>query len=118
MLDSRETGKLRAGTQAYKYEMNVIKRVIRKHGELSVKKFDKIFGDTRMKRMPNGDDVIVNRWGRKLRFCGFTEESFILGSLRQGGDWAKWLNLTQIMAAMGDLKTKGKRENIRYVLAH
>lgn len=100
------------GIAAYAHEQKVILRVLRKHGALSAKEFDRIFGD--FKWQIGSDGVHRPHFRRlKVRFCPVTSDAFILGGL-EGGDWAKWLNLTQLMAQAGLIKIYKRDGEIHY----
>jgi len=81
---------IRKGIAAYKYEQQVILRVLRKRGQFSEKEFDQWFK------------------GREFRKCcllrgpGVTGDSFILGMGINGGNmWARYLDLMQHMMYVG-----------------
>jgi hypothetical protein len=104
--------KIKTGIAAYSREQAVILRVLRKHGELSEHEFDRIFGD--FKRVLRPDGVTEMRHRRmKVRFCPFNPESFILGGLGQG-EWARWLDLTQMMALCSLVETFAKGRTLYY----
>lgn len=99
MLNPEE---LKKNIDAYKYEQEVLKRLIRKRGELSEKKFDLLFLNRSVRRP-------------KVRFCGMTEHSVILGNLSLD-DWSKWLHLLQIMVAMRSIDVGTDKDGVFYTI--
>ena len=101
------------GIAAYSKHQERIKQLILKHGgKLSQDEFDKEFGETYDEILPNGDTVrirkkpIISIWPMEMK-------SFWLGSMSQG-DWAKWLDLTQLMCVVGVLSVKKESGKIVY----
>ena len=93
----------------YKKQRARIRRVIRKHGELSADKFDEIFGNYKTKW-----SLSPNNFSPPNHF-GFSPLFFMLGSLYQG-DWSKWLELTQIMMRLGEVTTIRRKGELYYKL--
>jgi len=90
------------GIAEYSHEQKVILRAIRmKGGKLTDLEFDALFRDSPRKK-------------RKLRFMGHEDWTYMLGSFHQTGDWAKWLNLTQLMVKAGILTVKDEAGVIIY----
>lgn len=113
MMAKRELAdEIRQGIAAYEKEQAVLLRVLRKHGEISDRDFDRIFGDIRYRPRADGTAVVYPRRG-KVRFCAFKPESFILGGMSYG-DWAKWLDLTQHMARVGLVKIRAQGGRVYY----
>lgn len=103
--------KLRIGIEAYQYEQKVILRLIKMKGGLSDTDFDRLFSD--YKKVAK-NCIISNIYRRpKLRFFHMTRNSFILGGFPPN-DWAKWLELTQIMCTIGLIKTEFKNGHVIY----
>jgi hypothetical protein len=88
------------GISAYSHEQDVLLRVIRKHGKLSETDFDRIFNGKLNKIRPRQ---------------GVSGTSFILGAC-QAGCWAMWLELTQLMVAIGFIETETINNKVYYKL--
>ena len=89
--------KLRSGIAAYDRDQQVILRLLRKRGSFTELEFDRWFRQ--------------REWKRPFRFnhCGITGDTLILGVGANGGnEWARMLELTQCMMALGlvDAKTE------------
>ena len=111
-LTETEREQVTTGIAAYHYEQKVLCRVIRKHGgRLTDDEFDRIF---RLVRTKDGKKVIVmKRSFRAFRF--FSADSFILGGL-SSSNWAKWLELLQMMSFLGIVDTHKENDHIVYKL--
>jgi hypothetical protein len=80
---NRRKESVRQGIAAYGHEQAVLLRLLRMKGSITERDFDRIFSGRRV---------------RKLRFMGFTEDTFILGLGANGfNEWARWLDLMQHM---------------------
>jgi hypothetical protein len=104
-------GHIRQGIRDYAHEQEVLRRVLRKHGDLSTEAFDRIFREFREELRADGVRVVRARRG-KVRFCPTSPKAFILGSYAQG-EWSKWLELLQHMCRLGEVTTF-KRDGILY----
>lgn len=100
------TKKILKGIEAYKKQQERIIQLIKDHGgELTSDEFDKEFSDFIDEIQPDGNTVrkmkkpSINVWPMNIN-------SFILGSLRQPGDWSKWVHLTQLMCQAKILTAK------------
>lgn len=88
------------GISSYKHEQNVLLRIIRKYGKLSEFDFDRIF----------------DGYPKKLRFL-LSVDSILLGGEPQSITyWGKWLELMQIMMAIGLIKAKTIDGKVYYLL--
>jgi len=94
------------GIAAYKYEQEVLLRLIRKTNGLTERKFDKLFHGRELRKRT------------RLRRSGLYGDSFILGVGMNGGTmWAEYLDLLQYMVLSGLVDTKrNKRNEIVYIL--
>ena len=108
---------IKEGIAAYKYEQSVIVRVLRRFGPITAEEFDKIFSDFKDKIGPDGT---ITRTMRpiKIRPCAYSPKAFLLGSLQQPGNWAKWLQLTQLMSGIGMVDIQKIDGSITYRLAN
>lgn len=86
------------GIRAYGYQQRVLLRLLRRHGPLHQDGFDRLF---HRKRFPP---------------VFFTGETFVLGFCQNPSDWAKWLQLLQIMVAIGLVNQRGETGEIEYFL--
>ncbi len=94
------------GIAAYSEQQNEIKQaIIDCGGKLTEREFDKKFGDGYEELMPNGD-LVYHRNPIKISIWPYAPKAFLLGSMQQPGDWAKYLNLTQLMCAAEILTAK------------
>lgn len=105
---------IRKGIAPYQHETAVLRRVLRKYGELSADAFDRIFGDFKYTLQKDGLTG-VSRRRPKVRFCLYTPDAFILGGFMQG-EWAKWLDLLQMMCRCGEAETVTRDGNLFYRL--
>lgn len=100
------------GIEAYKEEQNRIKQAIIDHnGKLNFDEFDEIFGDYKCEFQSDGTTMMKHKQ-LELLFLSANEEAFILGSLRQLGNWSKWLHLTQLMCLAKILIAKKNKKGI------
>lgn len=106
--------KILKGIAEFREEQNEIIEAIRKaDGRLSTSEFDKVFGDVVYETLPSGETIVIRK-EPKLRFMGSKSETFIMGSLQQPGDWAKYLQLTQLMVGADILEIETKDGDIFY----
>ena len=105
-ITKAERKRMIAGIAEYKYEQEVIKRVLRKHTRLSSREFDRIFWDSKFIITKTGEKIEVRRRPR-FRFMGSKGGSFILGDVFSISDWSKWLQLTHIMWGLGIVHLEG-----------
>lgn len=105
--------KILRGISAYKIQQLEILDCIQKYGgRLHQDDFDKEFSDFEEKQMPDG---MIIRCMKIPRIWAMTGDSFILGSMQQPGDWAKYLDLTHLMVKSGLLRIEGKPPNVTYI---
>ncbi len=107
------SAEIESGIHCYKYERAVLLRLLRRYGEMRDDTFDRLFSDYKVKY----DEVkqFIPRQA-KLRFMGMEGDSFILGSLSQGG-WSSWLHLLQLMCLLGEVREERKKGHIYYYLS-
>lgn len=111
--------KLRKGIAAYADQQATLLDVIRQHGgRLTQDEFDDEFAnfgyieetrDGKRWRMP----VMGGKHPWRALLVG--DDTIILGSMTQG-QWAKWLDLLQIMSRLGDVKRTIKNGVVTYHL--
>ena len=97
---------IRKGIAAYKYEQNVLLRLIRKTGGLTESKFDELFHGREFRKRT------------RLRRSGLYGDSYILGMGMNGGTiWAEYLDLLQYMMAVDLVDARRNKDNeIVYIL--
>jgi len=107
-----EVEKVKVGIAAYAHEQLVVLRILRKHGELTERDFDRIFSDF---KSTVGSDGMTRRSFRKpkMRFCPTTGDSFLLGGFPQRTR-DQWLHLTQLMCLCGLVKIKTENGLVVY----
>jgi len=98
----------------YARQQEMILRILRRHGEIDEREFDRIFADfksvTRPARPEDGELGAVHVEYVKKRghfgLCAYTTEAAMLGSIYQPGEWAMWLDLMQQMWVLGKVRVK------------
>ena len=107
--------KILKGIAGYETEQREILNAIQRHGgRLTQNDFDKEFSD--FTESTSKDGITVRRMKPiELRFFLASDDAFILGSMQQPGNWAKYLHLTQLMAQAGLVRIEGESPNIVYI---
>jgi len=110
----------------YSRQCEILLRILRKHKTLHQDKFDEIFSnykiviDTKCPQsewnLPHGKRMIYQSKSRFGFASAFSGKKPFLGSLNQPGDWAKWLELLQIMITDNQINFTGKLPNVVYSL--
>lgn len=113
---------IKKGIAAYHKEQAQLLDLIKRHGgAMTQDQFDNEHGTIR--RRPSTPAEIKKhpgcRWtdefNPRCHLWPVTPEAFVLGDMT-GGDWARWLELLQLMVAIGKVKQKGREPNITYHL--
>jgi len=102
------------GIAPYKHDREVLRRILRRHGELSEMQFDRIFSDVKYVVRGDGTTVMVPRM-RKVKIRPVHPDAFILGDL-YGGRWSRWLNLLQFMVLAGQVRATMREGSVSYSL--
>jgi len=111
-MTKRKLASLKAGIKPYKKQQAVLLRLLRMKGGITADEFDTVFSSYRRVICKDGLPKVLRR---KPRF-GFSYMPFhahMLGDM-YGGEWSKWLDLTQIMAAIGLVKIDRVGGVVRY----
>ncbi len=93
--------RLQSGIAAYSHEQAVLLRLLRRKKRLTEHEFDRIFN-----RAAGFSAPLTRRFP-------MTDDSFILGAGDER-DWAKWLELAQIMMALGMIAAKEENGMVVY----
>ena len=91
------------GITPYKRQQQAILDAIEAHGcKLTQDEFDEVFGTYKTVLHEDGTQSRVLNCNRPLEIWPHSDDAFILGGL-VGNDWAKYLNLLQLMVSAGML---------------
>ena len=113
MLSEKKIKQTKGGIAAYVRQQKLLLYIIKRNGSITEQQFDKIFATYKRKEV----DGRMRVFRSKPRFLQYmAPNTFFLGSLNQPGDWAKWLDLAQKMAAIGLIEMTGKKDNVVYSL--
>lgn len=125
-MKQKDKNKIISGIRRYSKQQEIIRRILRKHVELSDEKFDEIFSnitsrvDTKCPQsewnIPHGKKTVYRRRPHFGFSSFFSGNQYFLGSINQPGDWAKWLNLIQLMSAIGIVKIECRSDMTYYSL--
>lgn len=106
------------GIACYKGQQEEIIAAIRSHGgKLTANDFDKNFGGHYTETLPSGEKV-AHYNNPQFKIWPYDRKAFILGSLTQSDDWAKYLDLTQLMCSAGLLVCKHENGTFIYMEAN
>lgn len=97
ILDEDE---IRRGIAAYKYEQNMLLRLIRLKKGLSSDDFDRLFSGV--------------RFTRRLRMRPVSGDSFLLGGMNGEHSWQWWLELLQHMVRLDLVDVRMVRGKLTY----
>jgi hypothetical protein len=102
-VSERENQRARAGIEVYQREQAMFLRLLRMRGYVTDDEFDCWFR-RREQRRPG-------------RYVPVTGDTFILGMGRNGGnEWARMLELLQVMVFLGDVAAKTRGGHVVYTL--
>ena len=109
MATSKES--IRKSIKPYLRQQEIIKRILRKHKELSTGEFNRIFANIIRKKV-DGKMMVFHS---KNRFPLYQPLHILLGDLNQGS-WSKWLDLMQRMEMIDIVKTSKIKGEVYYSL--
>jgi hypothetical protein len=103
--------KILKGIAAYQEQQNEILAAIESRGgKLTEKEFDDTFGDYTEEILANGESVLHMK-PNAIKIWPYAPNAFLLGSLVDHTDWAKYLQITQLMCA-ADILTARKEDDL------
>lgn len=103
------------GIAAYAREQAIILRMLRRHGSLTDKQFDRIFSGFKT-RLDANHHTVMTRRKPKLRFMPVDRHAFILGGLACS-EHQKWLHLLLLMCDAGIVRRVDCGSEVEYTEA-